>query len=51
MRGGKDASEYKLRGKKYRVLRCKCCVLENRKEHYFTNLIKKDLHLAKLTFG
>lgn len=49
--GGRGAGCYKLRGKKYKRLPCGCCDLTNRKEDYFTALIKKDLHLAKRTFG
>jgi hypothetical protein len=51
MVGGKGAGRLKLRGKKYRRLSCGCCSIENRKDEYFTALIKKDLHLAKRTFG
>lgn len=51
MRRWTAAGRLKMRGRKTLRARCGCCVLENRKEAYFTSLIKRDLHRAKLTFG
>jgi len=49
-RGG-GSGRLKMRGKKTHTCRAGCCVLENRREDYFTSLINKDLHMAKRTFG
>jgi len=44
------AGNIKLRGKKTKLLSCRCCVAVDLREGYFTKLVNKGLELARKTW-